>query len=299
VDTRVEAITEGRVEEHADLDLRSTRELVELMNEGDAAVAGAVREGSGPLAAAIDGIVRRMERGGRLVYVGAGTSGRLAAVDAAECTPTFGLRPGLVVAIVAGGIDAIAVAQEAAEDDAEQGVADLNAAGVGPADAVVAISASGSTPYVVGAARAAGEAGALTIGVVCAPDSALGRVVEYEVVAVVGPEVIAGSTRLKAGTAQKLILNTISTVTMMRLGKTFGNLMVDVVASNAKLRNRAKRIVELATDASPDEAAAALEAARGDAKVAIVSLLAGVSSEEARLRLKAAGGSVRRSLEER
>jgi N-acetylmuramic acid 6-phosphate etherase len=299
VDTRVEAITEGRVEEHADLDLRSTRELVELMNDGDAAVAGAVREGSGPLAAAIDGIVRRMERGGRLVYVGAGTSGRLAAVDAAECGPTFGLRPGLVVAIVAGGIDAISVAQEAAEDDAEQGVADLNAAGVGPADAVVAISASGSTPYVVGAARAAGEAGALTIGVVCAPDSALGQVVEHEVVAVVGPEVIAGSTRLKAGTAQKLILNTISTVTMMRLGKTFGNLMVDVVASNAKLRNRAKRIVELATDASPDEAAAALEAARGDAKVAIVSLLAGVSSEEARLRLKAAGGSVRRSLEER
>jgi N-acetylmuramic acid 6-phosphate etherase len=299
VDTRVEAITEGRVEEHADLDLRSTRELVELMNDGDAAVAGAVREGSAPLAAAIDGIVRRMERGGRLVYVGAGTSGRLAAVDAAECTPTFGLRPGLVVAIVAGGIDAIAVAQEAAEDDAEQGVADLNAAGVGPADAVVAISASGSTAYVVGAARAAGEAGALTIGVVCAPDSALGQVVEHEVVAVVGPEVIAGSTRLKAGTAQKLILNTISTVTMMRLGKTFGNLMVDVVASNSKLRNRAKRIVELATDASPDEAGAALEAARGDAKVAIVSLLAGVSSEEARLRLKAAGGSVRRSLEER
>jgi N-acetylmuramic acid 6-phosphate etherase len=299
VDTRVEAITEGRVEEHADLDLRSTRELVELMNDEDAAVAAAVREGSAPLAKAIDGIVRRMERGGRLVYVGAGTSGRLAAVDAAECGPTFGLRPGLVVAIVAGGIDAIAVAQEAAEDDSERGVADLAAAGVGPADAVVAISASGGTPYVVGAARAAREADALTIGVVCAPDSALGQVVEHEVVAVVGPEVIAGSTRLKAGTAQKLILNTITTVTMVRLGKTFGNLMVDVVASNSKLRDRARRIVEVATDASPDEAVAALEAARGDAKVAIVSLLAGVSSEEARLRLKAAGGNVRRSLEER
>jgi N-acetylmuramic acid 6-phosphate etherase len=299
VGTRVEAITEGRVEEHADLDLRSTRELVELMNDEDAAVAAAVREGSAQLAAAIDGIVARMERGGRLVYVGAGTSGRLAAVDAAECGPTFGLRPGLVVAIVAGGIDAIAVAQEAAEDDAERAAADLAAAGVGPADAVVAISASGATPYVVGAAGAAREGGALTIGVVCAPDSALGRVVEHEVVAVVGPEVIAGSTRLKAGTAQKLILNTISTVTMVRLGKTFGNLMVDVVASNSKLRNRARRIVEVATDASPDEAAQALEAARGDAKVAIVSLLAGVSSEEARLRLKAAGGSVRRSLEAR
>jgi N-acetylmuramic acid 6-phosphate etherase len=299
VDTRVEAITEGRVEEHADLDLRPTRELVELMNDGDARVATAVREAAAPLAAAIDGIVKRMERGGRLVYVGAGTSGRLAAVDAAECTPTFGLRPGLVVAIVAGGIDAIAVAQEAAEDDAERGAADLAAAGVSPADAVVAISASGGTPYVVGAARFAREAGALTIGVVCAPESELGRVAEHEVVAVVGPEMIAGSTRLKAGTAQKLVLNTISTVTMVRLGKTFGNLMVDVVASNSKLRARARRTVVQATDASPEEVDAALEAARGDAKVAIVSLLAGVSAEEARLRLKAASGSVRRSLEER
>jgi N-acetylmuramic acid 6-phosphate etherase len=299
VDTRVEAITEGRVEEHADLDLRPTRELVELMNDEDATVAAAVRDAAGPLAAAIDGIVKRMERGGRLVYVGAGTSGRLAAVDAAECGPTFGLRPGLIVAIVAGGVEAIAVAQEAAEDDFERGVRDLVAAGVGPADVVVAISASGGTPYVVGAARAAAEADALTIGVICARDSELGRVVEHEVVAVVGPEVIAGSTRLKAGTAQKLVLNTISTVTMVRLGKTFGNLMVDVVASNSKLRARARRAVALATDASPDEVEAALEAARGDAKVAIVSLLSGVSAEEARLRLKAASGSVRRSLEER
>jgi N-acetylmuramic acid 6-phosphate etherase len=299
VDTRVEAITEGRAEEHADLDLRPTRELVELMNDEDATVASAVRDAAAPLAAAIDGIVARMERGGRLVYVGAGTSGRLAAVDAAECTPTFGLRPGLVVAIVAGGVDAIAVAQEAAEDDSDAGAADLAKASVSAADAVVAISASGGTPYVVGAARAAAEAGALTIGVVCAPDSELGRVVEHEVVAVTGPEVIAGSTRLKAGTAQKLVLNTISTVTMVRLGKTFGNLMVDVVASNSKLKARARRAVALATDASPDEAEAALEAARGDAKVAIVSLLAGVSAEEARLRLKAASGSVRRSLEER
>jgi N-acetylmuramic acid 6-phosphate etherase len=299
VDTRVEAITEGRIEEHADLDLRPTQELVELMNDEDATVAAAVRDAAAPLAAAIDGIAKRMERGGRLVYVGAGTSGRLAAVDAAECGPTFGLRPGLIVAIVAGGIDAIAVAQEAAEDDSDQGAADLAAAGVGPADAVVAISASGGTPYVVGAARAAGEAGALTIGVVCAPNSELGRIAEHEIVAVVGSEVIAGSTRLKAGTAQKLVLNTISTVTMVRLGKTFGNLMVDVVASNSKLRARARRTVVQATDASPEEVEAALEAARGDAKVAIVSLLAGVGAEEARLRLKAASGSVRRSLEER
>jgi N-acetylmuramic acid 6-phosphate etherase len=291
VDTRVESVTEGRVDQHADLDLRSTRDLVDLMNSEDATVAAAVREVAGPLTAVIDAIVHRLERGGRLVYIGAGTSGRLAAMDAAECQPTFGLRPGVVVAIT--------VTEEAAEDDFDAGAAHLAAANVSASDAVVAISASGSTPYVLGAARAAGAVAALTVGVVCAPDSALARSVEHEVVAVVGPEVIAGSTRLKAGTAQKLILNTISTVTMVRLGKTFGNLMVDVVASNAKLKTRARRAVELVTEASSDEADAALEAARGDAKVAIVSLLAGVSADEARLRLKVAGGNVRRSLEAR
>jgi N-acetylmuramic acid 6-phosphate etherase len=291
VDTRVESVTEGRVDEHADLDLRSTRDLVDLMNSEDATVAAATREVAGPLTAAIDAIVDRLERGGRLIYIGAGTSGRLAAMDAAECQPTFGLRPGVVIAIT--------VTEEPTEDDFDAGAAHLAAANVSATDAVVAISASGSTPYVIGAARAAGAVNALTVGVVCAPDSELARSVEYEVVAVVGPEVIAGSTRLKAGTAQKLILNTISTVTMVRLGKTFGNLMVDVVASNAKLKTRARRAVELVTEASSDEADAALEAARGDAKVAIVSLLAGVSADEARLQLKVAGGNVRRSLEAR
>jgi N-acetylmuramic acid 6-phosphate etherase len=291
VDTGVESVTEGRVDQHADLDLRSTRDLVDLMNSEDATVAVAVRDVAGPLTAAIDAIVDRLERGGRLVYVGAGTSGRLAAMDAAECQPTFGLRPGIVVAITA--------TEEAAEDDFEAGAAHLAAANVAETDAVVAISASGSTPYVLGAVRAAAAVDALTVGIVCAADSELGRSVEHEVVAVVGPEVIAGSTRLKAGTAQKLILNTISTVTMVRLGKTFGNLMIDVVPSNAKLKARARRAVELVTDASSDEAEAALEAARGDAKVAIVSVLAGVSADEARLRLKAAGGNVRRSLEAR
>jgi N-acetylmuramic acid 6-phosphate etherase len=291
VDTGVESVTEGRVDQHSDLDLRSTRELVELMNSEDATVAAAVRETVAPLTAAIDAIVDRLERGGRLVYVGAGTSGRLAAMDAEECQPTFGLRPGIVVAIT--------VTEEAAEDDSEAGAAHLAAANVGEGDAVVAISASGSTPYVLGAVRAAAAVDAVTIGVVCAPESELGRSVEHEIVAVVGPEVIAGSTRLKAGTAQKLILNTISTAAMVRLGKTFGNLMVDVVPSNAKLKARARRTVELVTEASSDEAEAALDAARGDAKVAIVSLLAGVTADEARLRLKAAGGHVRRSLEPR
>jgi N-acetylmuramic acid 6-phosphate etherase len=299
VGIRVDPITEGRVEEHADLDLRPTQELVELVNDEDAKVPAAVRSAAASLAAAIDAIVERLGRGGRLVYVGAGSSGRLALADAAECGPTFGVPPGRVLAIVAGGPEALAAAQEAAEDDLEAGRSDLASAGVGAVDAVVAISASGSTPYVIGAARAAADAGALTVGVLCAPDSELGRVVEHEIVAVVGPELIAGSTRLKAGTAQKLILNTISTVSMIRLGKTFGNLMVDVVASNAKLKGRARRAVALATNASPDEVESALDAARGDVKVAIVSLLAGVGIEDARIRLKAAGGSVRRSLDGR
>jgi N-acetylmuramic acid 6-phosphate etherase len=289
-------VTEVAVEAYADLDLRSTQELVEILNDEDATVPSTVRAAAPALSAAIDAIVERLERGGRLVYAGAGSSGRLAAVDAAECAPTFGVPDGKVIAIVAGGAEALGVAQEAAEDDSGAGTADLAAAGVGPEDAVVAVSASGATPYVLGAVRAAHDAGALTVSVVCAPDTELGSLVDHEVTAVVGPEVIAGSTRMKAGTAQKLILNTISTVSMVRLGKTFGNLMVDVVAGNAKLRARARRAVALATDAPDAEVDAALEAAGGDAKVAIVSLLAGLDAAAARARLEAAGGVVRRSL---
>jgi N-acetylmuramic acid 6-phosphate etherase len=280
-----------------DIDLRTTRELVELINDADATVAAAVRRASAALADAIDAIVGRLERGGRLVYVGAGSSGRLALVDAAECGPTFGLEPDRVVAIVAGGPTALATAQEAAEDDAEAGAADVAAAGVGAEDAVVALSASGSTPYVLGAARAARAAGALTIAVVCEEGSELGRLAEREIAVVVGPEVISGSTRMKAGTAQKLVLNTISTVSMIRLGRTFGNLMVDVVASNAKLRGRARDAVALATGAPDDEVDAALAAAGGEVKVAIVSLLAGIDAAGARERLDEAGGAVRRALE--
>src|SRR5262245_19030438 len=259
------------------------------MNSEDATIAAAVRDAAGPVADAIDAIVDRLGRGGRLVSVGAGTSGRLAAMDAAECQPTFGLRPGIVLAIT--------VTEEAAEDDLGAGEAGIAATHVGPGDAVVAISASGATPFVLGAARAAAAVDALTVGVVCAPDSELGRSVRHELVAVGGPEVIAGSTRLKAGTAQKLILNTISTVTMVRLGKTFGNLMVDVVASNEKLRARARRAVAQATGASDEEVDAALAAADGEVKVAIVSILAETDAATARDNLAAAGGVVRRALE--
>ena len=290
-------VTERHVSDCADLDLRSTLDLVELINDEDAKVAAAVRGASLSIAAAIDAIVGRLERGGRLVYVGAGSSGRLALVDAAECGPTFGVAPEQVVALVAGGPAALAVAQEAAEDDAGAGAQDVAAAGVAARDAVVALSASGATPYVLGAARAAADTGALTIGIVCAAGSPLGALVEHEIVAVVGPEVLAGSTRMKAGTAQKLVLNTISTVSMVRLGKTYGNLMVDVVASNAKLRARARRAVELASGASERDAEAALEAAGGEVKVAIVSLLSGLDAARARSRLEANGGVLRRALE--
>jgi N-acetylmuramic acid 6-phosphate etherase len=284
-----DSLTERRVEANADLDLRSTAELVELINDADATVAAAVRGAAGPLAAAIDEIAVRLERGGRLVYVGAGTSGRLAAVDAAECPATFGVEPGLVLALVAES--------EALEDDAPAGRAAVSAV-AGAADAVVALSASGRTPYVLGAVEAARSVGALTVAVVCAPGTPLAAAAERAVEVVVGPEVIAGSTRMKAGTAQKLVLNTISTVAMVRLGRTFGNLMVDVAAGNAKLRARARRTVELATSASEAEVDAALEAAGGDAKVAIVSLLADVDADEAHARLERNRGRVRPSLEQ-
>jgi N-acetylmuramic acid 6-phosphate etherase len=298
MDGRPEPVTEAVAEAHADLDLRSTQELVKLLNEEDATVPAAVRDAASNLAAAIDAIVERLERGGRLVYVGAGSSGRLALVDAAECGPTFGVPPGQVIAVIAGGADAVAVAQEAAEDDHGAGSADLKAVDIGVDDAVVALSASGGTPYVLGAVSAARAVEALTVGVVCARDTELGRLVDHEVAAVVGPEVIAGSTRMKAGTAQKLILNTISTVSMVRLGKTYGNLMVEVVASNAKLRDRARRAVLIATGAAEAEVDAALESADGDAKVAIVSLLSGLDAAGARTRLDATGGLVRTALEQ-
>ena len=283
-------VTEERSPGYADIDLRPTLDLVELINDEDARVAPAVREAVPELAAAVDAIVGRLQDGGRLVYVGAGTSGRLARADAAECVPTFGLEAGRVLAL--------AVIDEAEEDDEAAGAAAVAAAGIEPADAVVAVSASGRTPYVVSALRAAREAGALTVAVVCSEDTPLAGFAEHEILVVVGPEVVAGSTRMKAGTAQKLVLNTISTVTMIRLGRTYGNLMVDVVASNAKLRARARRAVGLATDVSEADVDAALAAADGDAKVAIVSLLTGLDPAAARARLGAADGAVRRAVED-
>ncbi len=290
--------TEGRDPAGTDLDLRATAELVRLMGEADATVPHAVASAGEALAAAIDEIAARLRRGGRLVYAGAGTSGRLAHVDAVECQSTFGVEPDRVVALVAGGVAGAATAQEHAEDDAEAGAADVRRLAVDERDAVVGISASGRTPYTLGALEAARDAGALTVGVVCVEGSPIGRLADREVAVVVGAEVLSGSTRLKAGTAQKLVLNTISTVAMIRLGKTYGNLMVDVVATNDKLRNRVRRIVEIATEAQSADVAAALEDAGGDAKVAIVMLLAGLDVATARARLAGADGVVRKALAE-
>jgi len=289
--------TEGWDPAGADLDLRTTRELVGLMRASDAAVMPAVEAAEDALAAAVDAIVGRLAAGGRLLYVGAGTSGRLALVDAVECQTTFGLDAGRVVALVAGGPDATAVAQEQAEDDTDAGAAELRALGVSAADAVVGVSASGRTPFVLGALETARRDGALTVAVVCAEGSPLGAFAEHEIAVVVGPELLAGSTRLKAGTAQKLVLNTISTVSMIRLGKTFGNLMVDVVAANDKLRARVRRIVGLATGAPDAEVDDALDASDGEAKVAIVMLLGDLDATAARARLVEAGGVVRKALE--
>jgi len=275
------AVTEALTGRRAgDIDLRSTAELVRAMNAADRDVPDAVGHASDALAAAIDAIVERLRGGGRLVYVGAGTSGRLAELDALECGPTFSTDQ--VAAIVAPS--------DEAEDDAELGVRDV--ADVTAADAVVGVSASGTTPYTVAALRRAREVGALTVALVGSKRG----VADLEVVLDVGPELVSGSTRLKAGTAQKLALNTISTVAFVKLGKTFGNLMIDVQTSNEKLRARAKRAVALATGATDEAAAEAIAAAGGDAKVAVVSLAAGVGVEEARARLDAAGGNVRQAL---
>jgi N-acetylmuramic acid 6-phosphate etherase len=291
-----ELVTEARSPEASDLDLRPTRELVALMNHEDATVPAVVAAAGDQIAAVVDAIVERLAGGGRLLYVGAGSSGRLAAVDAAECETTFATERGQIVALVAGAHLDSPLEQETAEDDAEAGRHDVQRLGVSAADAVVGISASGRTPYVLGAVEGAGDAGALTVGIVSARDTDLAGLVRYVIEIVVGPEVVAGSTRLKAGTAQKLVLNTISTVSMIRLGRTFGNLMVDVRATNEKLRARAQRIVQLATGATAAEVERVLSEAEGNVKVAIVSLLTGLDAASARSQLAGANDNVRLAL---
>ena len=280
----------------ADIDRLPTLDIARLMNGEDTSVPAAVAERLPEIAAAIDAIAERMGRGGRLVYAGAGTAGRLGVLDASECPPTFNTRPEQVVGLVAGGPAAMVTSVEGAEDSAELARADLDTLVLTPADTVVGVSASGRTPYAIAAVEHARALGALTVGLACNADSALAAAAEHGIEVVVGPELLTGSTRLKAGTAQKLVLNMLSTITMIRLGKTYGNLMVDVRASNEKLRARSRRIVALATGASDDEIERALAATDGEVKNAILTLLAGVDGPMAARLLEDSDGHLRAAL---
>ncbi|WP_424889687.1 N-acetylmuramic acid 6-phosphate etherase [Streptomyces sp. XH2] len=288
--------TEAFRPELADIDRLPTLDIARIMNGEDAGVAAAVAAQLPEIAAAVDATAARMARGGRLVYAGAGTAGRLGVLDASECPPTFNTDPSQVTGVIAGGAAALVTAVEGAEDSKELAAGDLAALGVGPADTVVGISASGRTPYAVGAVEHARAAGALTIGVACNAGSALGRAAEHAIEVVVGPELLTGSTRLKAGTAQKLVLNMLSTITMIRLGKTYGNLMVDVRASNEKLRARSRHIVALATGAGERETEAALAETGGEVKDAILVVLGGVDGRTAARLLDESGGHLRSAL---
>ena len=281
----------------SEIDRMSPLEIVQVINAEDAKVAEAVRQQLPHIARSIEEIAARMRRGGRLLYFGAGTSGRLGALDASECPPTFNLPPDMVVGSVAGGPIALSQAVEDLEDSTEAGKADAERLGVSEADTLVGIAASGRTPYVLGAIAHAKTVGALTIGLACNKDTPLEKEVEIMIAPVVGPEVITGSTRLKAGTAQKMVLNMLSTGTMILLGKTFGNLMVDVQATNQKLHRRAVTIVRQSTGLDEDAAEALLSASGGEVKTAIVAGRSNIAPELARERLAAHGGVLRAALE--
>ena len=289
-------VSEGRNPRTTEIDLMSSLEIVTTINAEDQSVAEAVSRTLPQVAAAVDAIVVAFQAGGRLVYIGAGTSGRLGVLDASECPPTFGVPPRMVVGLIAGGLDALVNASEGAEDQADAGVADLAAIGISANDVVVGIAVSGRTPYVIGALEHAKAQGARTVALTCNPDSPIAGMADISIAPVVGPEVITGSTRLKSGTAQKLVLNMLSTASMVRIGKTYGNLMVDMIASNAKLVARAARMVSQATDSSLAEADAALAAAGNDSKLAILMILTGQDAETARQSLVAAGGVLRRAI---
>ncbi|KPC79484.1 MULTISPECIES: N-acetylmuramic acid 6-phosphate etherase [Streptomyces] len=288
--------TEAFRPELAEIDQLPTQEIARIMNGEDSTVPAAVAEKLPQIAAAIDATAERMARGGRLIYAGAGTAGRLGVLDASECPPTFNTDPSEVLGLIAGGPSAMVKAVEGAEDSKELAADDLDGLGLTPDDTVVGISASGRTPYAIGAVEHARSRGALTLGLSCNADSALAAAAEHGLEIVVGPELLTGSTRLKAGTAQKLVLNMLSTITMIRLGKTYGNLMVDVRASNEKLRARSRRIVSLATGAGDQEIEAALAATDGEVKNAILTILGGVDGPTAATLLAESDGHLRAAL---
>ena len=292
-----ELVTESRNPNSVNIDQLNTLDIVRLINQEDHRVALAVEQELEPIARAVNAITHALASGGRLFYIGAGTSGRLGILDASECPPTFGIEPSLVQGLIAGGQAAILQAVENAEDRAELGQQDLVERGLTSQDVVVGIAASGRTPYVMGALAEAHRTGAKTIALSCNPASPMAHMADIAISPVVGPEVITGSTRLKAGTAQKMVLNMLSTAAMIKLGKVFSNLMVDVQATNAKLIERAKRIVVLSTGCGEDTARDALAQCEGKPKLAIVMILAKVDAARANALLDEANGFVRKALD--
>ncbi len=293
----MKAVTEQTNPKTKDIDRRSTIEIVGLINAEDKTVADAVSLVLDRVAEAVDLIVERVASGGRLLYVGTGTSGRLGVLDASECSPTFGVSPDLVRGVIAGGYDALYRSVEAAEDDPEQAVGDLQALGVSAQDVVVGVSASGNTPYTLGALEYAKTIGAARIAVTCNVDSAMSAAAEVSIAPVVGPEVIAGSSRMKAGTAQKMILNMLSTGTMIKLGLVYSNLMSNLRATNEKLRRRARAILAEEAGISVEEAARVFEAAGEDLRVALVIAGSSMSRSDAERLLQSHSSSVRRALD--
>jgi N-acetylmuramic acid 6-phosphate etherase len=283
-------LTETTNPSSGNLDQLSTSGILEVMNEADAGVAQAVAAQIPRIALAVDAIADALDRGGSLIYIGTGTSGRLGVLDASECPPTFHTPLGLVRAIIAGGDSALRRSAEAAEDDPEAGAGDLRASGFGPSDVVVGISASGRTPYVLGAVAWARGLGAVRVGISCTPDSELSRNVDYPIEALVGPEILGGSTRLRAGTATKMVLNMISTTAMIKLGYVYGNLMVNVQPTNQKLEDRARRIIQQVAGISFEHAAELLDQGGRSVRTAIVMSKKGVGREEAERLLAAVRG---------
>lgn len=290
-------ISETRNADTMDLDSLSTLEMVTKFNDQDATVAAAVRRTLPQVAQAVDAAAASLQEGGRLIYMGAGTSGRLGVLDASECPPTFGVPHGLVVGVIAGGPGALLKAVEGAEDDAQLGVSDLQALKLTPQDMVVGLAASGRTPYVIGALRFARQSGCRTAAISCNPDSPIAHEAAIAISPVVGPEALTGSTRLKSGTAQKLVLNMISTGAMVKIGKVYQNLMVDMQATNVKLVDRACRMVCQATGCERGEAERALRQTAYEVKTAILMVLSGVDATKAATLLAEHGGFLRAALQ--
>ncbi|MGL4628089.1 MAG: N-acetylmuramic acid 6-phosphate etherase [Cetobacterium sp.] len=288
--------TESRNQNTLDIDRVSTIEMVKKINDEDKKVAEAVEKELPQIAEAIDGIVERLKKGGRLIYIGAGTSGRLGILDASECPPTYGVSEELVQGVIAGGQEAIFRAQEGAEDSKELAINDLKEKNITKLDVIVGLAASGRTPYVIGGLEYANEIGALTISVTCNANSAVANTAQIAISPVVGPEVVTGSTRLKSGTAQKLVLNMLSTGSMIKLGKVYGNLMVDVQSTNEKLVERAKKIVSEATGVDTDIAAEYLNETKSNVKLAIFMILSKLSLDEAKNKLEKHDGYIAKAL---